>query len=202
MIKGECVNMTQNNNAKLTRKINVLENADRKNDFPAEDLLKLLPIKRSDNILDVGAGTGYLAIPAAKQIDGIVYALDIDAGILNYLDSKAKKEKLDNIKTVEGSFENIPLEDNTINIALASIALHEVNPLSDALKQINRVLKESGHLLCVEFEQNEASKGPRVHSSVMEQELLNAGFSIKEKIFPSNRVANEAIYIFLAQKQG
>lgn len=194
--------MTQNNSDKLTRKINILENADRNNDFPAEDLLKLLPINRSNNILDLGAGTGYLALPAAKQIDGIVYALDLDVDILNYLDSKAKKEKLDNIKTVEGSFENIPLEDNTIDIALASIALHEVNPLSDTLKQINRVLREKGYLLCVEFEQKEASNSPRVHSSVMEQELLNAGFSIKEKIFPSNKVVNEALYIFIAQKQG
>lgn len=194
--------MTQNTNAKLTRKINVLENADRKNDFPAEDLLQLLPIKRSNNILDLGAGTGYLALPAAKQIDGMVYALDLDADILHYLDSKAKKEKLDNIKTIEGRFENIPLEDNTIDIVLASIALHEVNPLSDTLKQINRVLKERGYLLCVEFEQNEASNGPRVHSTVMEQELLHAGFNVIEKIFPSKRVANEAIYIFIAQKQG
>ena len=194
--------MTQNTNAKLTRKINVLENADRKNDFPAEDLLQLLPIKRSNNILDLGAGTGYLALPAAKQIDGMVYALDLDADILHYLDSKAKKEKLDNIKTIEGRFENIPLEDNTIDIVLASIALHEVNPLSDTLKQINRVLKERGYLLCVEFEQNEASNGPRVHSTVMEQELLHEGFNIIEKIFPSKRVANEAIYIFIAQKQG
>lgn len=194
--------MNQNNSDKLTRKINILENADRKNDFPAEDLLKLLPIKRSNTILDLGAGTGYLALPVAKQIDGIVYALDLDVDILNYLDSKAKKEKLDNIKTVEGSFENIPLEDNTIDIALASLALHEVNPLSDTLKQINRVLREKGYLLCVEFEQKDVSNSPRVHSSVMEQELLNAGFSIKEKIFPSNKVANEALYIFIAQKQG
>ena len=106
--------MTQNNSDKLIRKINILENTDRKDNFPAEDLLKLLSIKRSNNILDLGAGTGYLTIPVARQIDGIVYALDLDVDILNYLDSKAKKEKLDNIKTVEGSFENIPLEDNTL----------------------------------------------------------------------------------------
>lgn len=194
--------MTQNNSDKLTRKINMLENADRKDNFPAEDLLKLLSIKRSNNILDLGAGTGYLAIPAAKQIDGIVYALDLDVDILNYLDSKAKKEKLDNIKTVEGSFENIPLEDNSIAIVLASIALHEVNPLSNTLTQINRVLIKKGYFLCVEFEPKETSSSPRVHSSVMEQELLNAGFNIKEKIFPSNKVANEALYIIIAQKQG
>ena len=36
----------------------------------------------------------------------------------------------------------------------------------------------------------------------MEQELLNAGFNIIEKIFPSVKVANEALYIIIAQKQG
>lgn len=194
--------MTQNNSDKLIRKINILENTDRKDNFPAEDLLKLLSIKRSNNILDLGAGTGYLTIPVARQIDGIVYALDLDVDILNYLDSKAKKEKLDNIKTVEGSFENIPLEDNTIDIALASLALHEVNPLSNTLKQISRVLIKKGYFLCVEFEPKETIGSPRVHSSVMEQELLNAGFNIIEKIFPSVKVANEALYIIIAQKQG
>ena len=194
--------MTQNNNAKLTRKINILENADRKDNFPAEDLLKLLPIKKTNTILDLGAGTGYLALPAAQQTDGTVYALDLDGGILNYLDSKAKNENLTNITTVEASFDDIPLENNIIDIALASISLHEVNPLSVTLKEINRVMTKNGYFLCVEFEKKEAFTGPRVHSSVMEEEIRNAGFDIKEKIFPAIKVANEDLYMIIAQKQG
>ena len=194
--------MTQNNNAKLTRKINILENDDRKDNFPAEDLLKLLPIKKTNTILDLGAGTGYLALPAAQQTDGTVYALDLDGGILNYLDSKAKNENLTNITTVEASFDDIPLENNIIDIALASISLHEVNPLSVTLKEINRVMTKNGYFLCVEFEKKEASTGPRVHSSVMEEEIRNAGFDIKEKIFPAIKVANEDLYMIIAQKQG
>ncbi|WP_342506072.1 methyltransferase domain-containing protein [Sporosarcina sp. FSL K6-2383] len=194
--------MTKNNQDNLTRKINRLENAERKNNFPAEDVLKLISIKRADNILDLGAGTGYLTLPAAKQTDGVVYALDLDGDILNYLDSKAQLEKLTNVKTLEASFAHIPLEDNTTEIALASISLHEVNPLSDALKEINRVMTKNGTFLCVEFEKKEASSGPRVHSSVMEQELRNAGFDIIEKIFPAIKVANEDLYMIIAQKQG
>lgn len=187
-------------NERLTRKINMLESAERKDDFPAEDLLKLLPIDKSHNILDLGAGTGYLALPAAKQIDGIVYALDLDGGILKYLDAKAQKEKLTNLQTVEGSFNDIPLEDNSVDIALASISLHEITPLSDALEDIFRVITKDGYLLCVELEKKEVSRGPRVHSSIMEQELRNAGFNIKEKIFPPNKIANEDLYIIIAQK--
>ena len=187
-------------NEKLTRKINMLENAERKNNFPAEDLLKLLPIEKTDHILDLGAGTGYLTIPAAKQTNGIVYALDLDGGILDYLNSKAQKEKLGNLKTLEASFNDIPLEDNAIDIALASISLHEITPLSDALEEIFRVITKNGSFLCVEFEKKESSTGPRVHSSVMEQELQNAGFSIKEKLFPSAKIMNQDLYMIIAQK--
>lgn len=188
------------NTEQLTRKINMLENIVRKDNFPAEDLLKLLPIEKSHNVLDLGAGTGYLALPAAKQIDGIVYALDLDGGILEYLHSKAQKEKLINLKTVEASFNDIPLADNSVEIALASISLHEVTPLSGALEEIFRVITKDGYLLCLEFEKKEVSVGPRVHSTVMEQELCNAGFDIKEKIFPSTKIANEDLYIIIAQK--
>src|SRR5690625_2462983 len=187
-------------NERLTRKINMLESIDRKGDLPAEDLLKLLPIEKSHNILDLGAGTGYLALPAAKQIDGIVYALDLDGGIFEYLDSKAQKEKLMNLKTVEASFNDILLEDNSIEIVFASISLHEVTALLSGLEEIFRVMTKNGYLLCVEFEKNQASVGPRVHSSIMEQELRNAGFDIKEKVFPSTKVANEDLYIIIAQK--
>lgn len=178
----------------------MLENIERKDDFPPEDLLKLLPIEKSHNILDLGAGTGYLALPAAKQVDGIVYALDLDGGILGYLDAKAQKEKLTNLQTVKASFNDIPLEDNSIEIALASISLHEITPLSEALEEIFRVITKGGYLLCVEFEKKEVVTGPRVHSSVMEQELRNAGFNIKEKIFPSAQIANEDLYIIIAKK--
>lgn len=187
-------------NEKLTRKINMLENAERKNDFPAEDLLKLLPIEKTHNILDLGAGTGYLTMPAAKQTDGIVYALDLDGGILDYLDTKAQKEKLGNLKTLEASFNDIPLEDNAIDIALASISLHEITPLSSALKETFRVMKKNGYFLCIELEKNETSTGPRVHSSIMEEELQNAGFSIKEKLFPSTKIMNQDIYMIISQK--
>lgn len=187
-------------NEKLTRKINMLENAERKNDFPAEDLLKLLPIEKTHNILDLGAGTGYLTMPAAKQTDGIVYALDLDGSILDYLDTKAQKEKLGNLKTLEASFNDIPLEDNAIDIALASISLHEITPLSSALKETFRVMKKNGYFLCIELEKNETSTGPRVHSSIMEEELQNAGFSIKEKLFPSTKIMNQDIYMIISQK--
>ncbi|WPC42711.1 class I SAM-dependent methyltransferase [Clostridium sp. JS66] len=96
--------------------------------------------------------------------------------------------------------DNIPLPADSIDIILASLVLHEIKPLSTTLQQIKRVLKDGGQFMCLEYEKDESTiEGPpmqiRVPSSVMEQELENAGLNITQKIF-----LRKKIYIITAQK--
>ena len=105
-----------------------------------------------------------------------------------------------NIQLVKGSIDNIPLPEDSIDIVLASLVLHEVDPLSKTLQEVNRVLKEDGYFLCLEFEKTESAiDGPpmniRIHSSIMEKELISAGFSIIQKSFPG-----DFLYIIIAKK--
>lgn len=181
----------------LAGKINFLDSSERKTALPPEKLLKSLPIKKGDTILDFGAGTGYLTIPAAEIVDGLVYALDLDPHMLEIINSKAHDKKLANIQTVQGNINHIPLPDNSIDIVLASLVLHEVKPLATTLQQINQVLKKGGYFVCVEIETKEVSNEgpPRIPSSIMEQELINAGFSIIKKSFPT-----DSLYIFIVKK--
>lgn len=184
----------------LERKIKFLDGVERRKEFPPEEVLQMLAIKKTDNILDLGAGTGYLTIPAAQMVNGLVYALDMDEKMLEIIDCKAQDESITNIQLVKGSIDNIPLPDYLIDIALASLVLHEIKPLSTTLQQIKRVLKDGGQFMCLEYEKDESAiEGPpmqiRVPSSVMEQELENAGFNITQKIF-----LRKNIYIITAKK--
>ena len=82
----------------------------------------------------------------------------------------------------------IPLPDDSIDIVLASLVLHEIKPLSTKLKQIKCVLKDGGQFMCLEYEKDESAiEGPpmqiRVPSLVMEQELENIGLNMTQKIF-------------------
>jgi ubiquinone/menaquinone biosynthesis C-methylase UbiE len=183
----------------LSRTIGYLDSPERIKALPPKELLQMLPIKKTDNILDLGAGTGYLAITAAQMVDGLVYALDMNPKMLDIIESKAQDENITNIQLVKGSIDDIPLSDNSIDIVLASLVLHEVNPLSKTLQQIKRVLKEGGYFLCFEFEKTESAiDGPpmnmRISSSIMEQELINAGFSVTQKLFSS-----DFLYIFIVK---
>lgn len=187
----------------LAKKIKFLDMPERILSFPPEELLQMLPINKSDNILDLGAGTGFLTIPASKIVDEFVYALNMDPKMLEIIYYKAQDEAISNIRLLKESIDNIPLPEDSIDIVLVSLILHEVKPLSNTLQHIKRVLKKGGYFLCFELEKKESSfDGPPIHmripSSTMEQEIINAGFTIVKKSF--QLYLNELPYIIIVKK--
>ena len=183
-------------------KIDFLDSAMRRNTLPPEEILNLLPIQKDTSILDAGAGTGYFTIPAAKKTTGYVFALDMDARMLEVIDAKARTEGLTNVQLVQGNINDIPLPDGSVDIVLASLILHEVGALPPVLTQINRVIKMGGYFLCLEYEKEDSAvKGPPMHiripSAEMERQLIETGFKTVQMNFP-----RESIYVIVAQKTG
>jgi ubiquinone/menaquinone biosynthesis C-methylase UbiE len=95
------------------------------------------------------------SIPAAKRILGNVYALDIDPAMLEIINEKAQKQQLTNIVPVQRSMEALPLPDGSIDMIIASLVLHEIQPLAPLLQQMKNLLKKEGYLICLELEQKE-----------------------------------------------
>lgn len=182
-------------------KIDFLDGIQRKGLLPPEEILSRLTINKSDSVLDVGAGSGFLTIPVAKMVNETVFALDIDLRMLKVIQAKADNLNIDNIKLLQGNIDNIPLPAKSMDIVLASLILHEVRPLPMVIMQISGVLKTGGQLLCLEYEKDEKFlEGPpmniRIKSSELEEELIKAEFSVVRKEFPQ-----ESIYIIVAKKQ-
>nr|WP_139365941.1 class I SAM-dependent methyltransferase [Sporosarcina newyorkensis] len=178
-------------------KVSYLESPERRKEFSPEQLLNMIPLKETDSILDFGAGTGYFSIPVAKRTTGKVYALDIDAAMLAIIKEKSLKEQLSNIVPVQGSMEELPSPEGTIDMIIASLILHEIQPLGPLLQQMRNVLKKEGHLICLELEPKGSSdKGPRITLEGMEREMKEAGFQVTEKYFPS-----ESLYMLVAQRR-
>lgn len=179
-------------------KLSYLENPARKNELSPEKLWSLIPMKETDDVLDFGAGTGYLTIPAAKAVSGDVYALDMDTEMLDIIKTKALQTETQNIIPVLTDGSEIPLPDESVDLVIASLVLHEIKSLDQTLTQIKNVLKDGGHLICIELEPKSESthKAPRISLAGMEQEMKDAGFRVIEKVFPS-----ESLYVLIAQKQ-
>jgi ubiquinone/menaquinone biosynthesis C-methylase UbiE len=181
-------------------KMHVLDAPERRKLMPAEKLLNVLPVGSDDTIVDLGAGTGYFSIPAAQMTKSTVHAVDVEPKMLEVLKIRADEQGLSNVRPTIGVIEDIPLQDSVADVVIASLVLHEADPLSKGLQEIHRVLKATGRLLCLDWEPRESPQmGPplevRISSSDMEKALNEAGLTVTNRLFPA-----EFLYIFVAEK--
>lgn len=177
-------------------KIAYLDDPQRNGGLTAEALLDQLHIKKSDQILDFGAGTGYFTLPLAQRVDDTVYALDTDPAMLELISEKAQAAAIGNIEFVSSELTDAVIAEDSLDIILASLVLHEITPLGPVLEHMHSLLKAGGHLIAIELEPNTGGpKAPRLTSSGLEQQLSAAGFEVEKKFFPA-----QSLYVLVAQK--
>ena len=115
--------------------------------YPASyfDILRTIGIgKPGQRILDLGAGTGALALPFAR-VGAQVVALDASAGQLEQLHVKARQERVD-VRTVHARAEETGLPDGEFDVVSASMCWDYFDP--NAIRQeVRRLLKPGGLLL-------------------------------------------------------
>lgn len=159
------------------------------------EITDLLAVQPTDTVVDLGAGTGFFTFPMAETAKTVI-AVDLDKQMLDYIKEKMEKEQISTIELVHSSITEIPLKKHAVDKAFASIALHEVPELSNALKEIKRILKPEGRFLCVEIENDPHSHHghPRITQTEMKQQLLSSGFTIIDVRIPA-----KGIYAITAQ---
>lgn len=119
------------------------------NSFEKNLLLPLLGDVKNKKILDVGAGTGRLAVTLAKM-EAEVTAIDVSQKMLDELYKKNSK-----IKTIVGDAESLPFPDDSFDFVIAVfLIVHLKNP-SMFFKEAYRILKDDGKLLITNINQKE-----------------------------------------------
>jgi ubiquinone/menaquinone biosynthesis C-methylase UbiE len=158
--------------------------------LPPEKLLDYLCIQPMDTVLDLGAGTGYFTIPAAKRTEAQVVALDVEPRMLEVLKSNVEANSLTNVRYEMGQIESIPLEDHSVQKVIASLVMHEVEPLEKGIREIRRVLKADGRVFLLEWEKTPSEFGPPMHhriaSKFMKEQLEANGFQVLQTEFPTS----------------
>jgi SAM-dependent methyltransferase len=136
--------------------------------------LRLADLRSGETVLDLGTGTGAVAILAATQVgmSGRIKALDISPEMLARARERVRNLAITNIELAEGRAEALPSDDRSFDAVVASLSLMYVIDRGAAAREIARVLRPGGRLAAavwagpaeadiVKFQQTAGSFAPR-----------------------------------------
>lgn len=186
----------------LSYRIEHFERPERDSSQKPDEVVQALALKNGDVVADIGAGTGYFSRRFAKAVapDGKVYAVDIAADGLGYLQERADKEGLHNIVTIVSREDDPMLPKNAVDLAFFCDATHHIANRVNFYRTMSPGLKEHSRLAIIDY----APGAPRtphpneehVPRSQVISEAEDAGFKfVKEFQFLPNQ------YFLLFEKQ-
>lgn len=119
-----------------------------------EKTLNLAGLKPGESVLDVGCGTGTLAIAAKHRVGplGTVYGVDASPEMLARARRKAEKAGIE-IVFENGIGEALPFSDGQFDAVLSTVMLHHLGrkERQQCVREMRRVLKPGGRVLAVDF---------------------------------------------------
>ena len=122
-------------------------------------LLRLVP---SIVIADLGAGEGTISQLLAERAKK-VYCIDSSKSMVRVGSELAKKKSLSNLLYKEGDIENVPLDNNSVDLALMSQSLHHAQHPEKALEEAFRILKTGGQLIILDLKKHNFEKARELY---------------------------------------
>ena len=97
-------------------------------------------------IVDLAGGTGDLARQLAGP-DRTVINLDPSIEMM----AEGRSKGLDNVTCLAGAGESLPLADDSVDTLTIAFGIRNTTHMGTTLREIHRVLKPGGRMLCLEF---------------------------------------------------
>jgi ubiquinone/menaquinone biosynthesis C-methylase UbiE len=109
-------------------------------------------IKSGMTVLDLGCGPGFFTVAIAEMVgrSGKVIAADVQDGMLKKVQDKIKGTDIENRIYVHKCSKDGIGFSGSVDLVLAFYVIHEISNMQSILMEINKLLKDRGHLLIIE----------------------------------------------------
>lgn len=164
-----------------TGDLSIFETAGRDEKLHINKVMDILSIVPGKNVADIGAGSGWFTVRAARRVTntGTVYAIDINPDALQYIDRRVQKEHLQNVKTILGKADRANLPADTIDSVLLLKTYHEIAEPIALLRNLRASLKPGARVGIIDRDGNGEDHG--VHKDVILREAEEAGYRLLEE---------------------
>ena len=163
---------------------------------PPDRVMDAIGVKPGMVVAEIGAGRGRYVVQLAVRVGerGKVYAEDIDAASLRYLDSRCRKGGLNNVESILGDVTDPKLPEGELDLIFIISSYHHFDDPVALLSKARPALKPDGILAIGEWLPRENSSDYNT-PEVMEAQMNAAGFKL-DRIETFLKKNNMYIYIF------
>ncbi|UOQ42709.1 demethylmenaquinone methyltransferase [Halobacillus salinarum] len=120
-----------------------------------KDVMKRMDVSSGDHTLDICCGTGDWTIAQAEAVgtDGKAVGLDFSINMLSVAVKKKMAMQLKQVEFEHGNAMHLPYENDQFDYATIGFGLRNVPDYLQVLKEMQRVVKPGGKVVCLETSQ-------------------------------------------------
>ena len=161
--------------------LSIFEERDRAKKLQIDRVMDLLEIKRGSHVADIGAGSGWFSVRAARRVgkEGRVYAVEINPAFIRHIKRRAQKEKLPNIRTILGKPDDPLLPAESVDAVLLLKTYHEVEEPIRLLRRLRPALRPGALVGVIERKGIGTDHG--INADLVIKEAAQAGFELVEQ---------------------
>jgi SAM-dependent methyltransferase len=164
-----------------TGDLSIFDYSDRDKKLQIDRVMDILGIVKGKNVADIGAGSGWFTVRAARRVGptGAVLAEDINPLAIEYIGKRISKENLSNVRTVLGTPDDPGLPSGSVNAVLMLKVYHEIAHPVPTMKILQRALRPGAKVGIIDRNGNGADHG--VNESIVAKEMGEAGYKLVGK---------------------
>ena len=164
-----------------TGDLSIFETPGRDERLHINHVIDALAITPGKTVADIGAGSGWFTVRAAKRVTdtGTVYAVDINPEAVHYIAERVKKEGLHNVKTILSKPDDPELPVNSVDSVLLLKTYHEVASPIALLRNLRTSLRPGARVGIIDRNGNGDDHG--VQKEVVIREAGEAGYRLLEE---------------------
>jgi len=161
-----------------TGDLSVFDSPGREDRLQIHRVMDSLGIAPGKSVADIGAGSGWFTVRAARRVggSGLVYAVDINPEAIRYVGERARKEQLQYVKTILSQADNPLLAASSVDAVLLLKTYHEVARPVVLLENLRPALRPGAKVGVIDRNGNGENHG--VGRDVVIREAKQAGYKL------------------------